>query len=66
MTKIDSNSSKLEQIYHEIFYDEDILKIYKEIEKFENENKGWAYHNFEHVKNVIKIVESLLKDLGLD
>ena len=27
---------------------------------------GWAFHNFEHVKNVSKIAEKILTDLNFD
>lgn len=56
--------NKLKEIYSRIYNDEELQKRYREVEKYEEKNGGWAYHNFEHVKNVIAIVENIL--LGLN
>ncbi len=43
-----------------------ILKIYDEIEKMEIANGGWAFHNFEHVKNVMNNATKILFDLNYE
>ena len=43
--------------------DNEILNIYKRIEKKEREGEGWAFHNYEHVKNVSRIAEKILRDI---
>lgn len=53
-------------IYDNILNDDEIKNIYDEIERLEDEKKEWSYHNFDHVMNVIKIVENILKSLGFD
>ncbi len=50
----------LNEVYNKILNDDTILNIYKEIELVENKEKGWAYHNFAHVLNVLKITENIL------
>lgn len=54
------------EIYEALNLDNEILKIYKEIENKEIKEGCWAFHNFEHIKNVSKIAEKLLKDLNFD
>ena len=54
--------SKFEQIVN----DEKIIQQYNKISEFEDLDKGWAHHNLEHVKNVSKLVEVLLKKLNYD
>lgn len=43
-----------------------IIDIYNKIHKFEDENKGWAYHDYNHVLNVADIVENILSMLNYD
>ena len=45
---------------------EEIINKYKKIEEKEIRDGGWAFHNYEHVKNVSKIAEKILKDLNFD
>ena len=54
------------KIFDEICKDEEILNRYLEVERYENKNKGWAYHNFAHVNNVAQMVEKLLRNLNYD
>ena len=54
--------SKFEQIVN----DEKIIQQYNKISEFEDLDKGWAHHNLEHVKNVARLVEVLLKKLNYD
>ena len=54
------------EIYNILILDDDILKLYKEIEEKEIKDGGWAFHNYEHVKNVTKIAEKILTDLNID
>lgn len=53
-------------MFDKIKNDSEIIEIYKKIEKFENDEKGWAYHNYDHVLNVTNMVEELLKMQGYD
>lgn len=46
--------------------DKIIIDIYNKIEDFENLNKGWAYHNYNHVLNVMNIFDDVLVKLGYD
>ena len=54
------------EVYNYLTSNEDILEIYKQIEENEIKNGGRAFHNYEHVKNVTKIAEKILKDLEFD
>ena len=56
----------LEKIYNKIKTDSLIIDMYKEIEEVEDNEGGWAYHNYEHVKNVTDIVEQVLQKLNYD
>ncbi len=49
-----------------ILNDNEIVERYKKIEEYELETGGYAYHNLEHVKNVIANVEKLLIGLNYD
>lgn len=46
--------------------DKKIIDIYEKISEFEDEDKGWAHHNFNHVNNVAILIENLLRDLNYD
>lgn len=46
--------------------DEKIIDIYEKISEFEDEDKGWAHHDFNHVNNVALLTEKLLRDLKYD
>ena len=52
------------EIYEAITNDTNIINIYKEIEKYEDNTKGWAYHNLNHIQNVTNIVEKILTELN--
>ena len=52
--------------FEKIKNDKRIIEVYNKISEFEDLDKGWAHHNLDHVKNVAKLVESLLKKLGYD
>ena len=54
------------EVYDFLKSNNDILKIYKEIENRENKDGGYAFHNYEHVQNVCKIVEKILTDLNFE
>lgn len=54
------------EIYDYLNSNDNILKIYMEIENKEIKDGGWAFHNFEHVRNVSKIVEKILTDLNFN
>ncbi len=54
----------IEKIYNEILNDDSIKSLYNEIEIIEDKEKGWAYHNYDHVLNVTKIVEKTLSSIG--
>lgn len=44
--------------------DKIIIDIYKQITEFEDLDKGWAHHNFDHVKNVSNLIEFMLNKLN--
>ncbi|RDY26568.1 HD domain-containing protein [Romboutsia weinsteinii] len=52
--------------FDKIENDKTIIEVYNKISEFEDLDKGWAHHNLDHVKNVSKLVESLLKRLDYD
>lgn len=54
------------EIYDYLNSNDNILKIYMEIENKEIKEGGWAFHNFEHVTNVSKIAEKILTDLNFN
>ena len=54
------------ELYNLLKQDEKIQKIYKQIEENEIQDGGWAFHNYEHIKNVSKIAEEILKSLNFD
>lgn len=54
------------EIYKILKNDDNILKIYSDIEKFEIDTGGWAFHNIDHVKNVSKIADKILLDFDFD
>jgi len=56
----------LKKIYNILSSDETLIKRYDEIEKFEEEDKGYAYHNLEHAKNVDLLTEKILRTLNYD
>ena len=49
--------------FNKIANDKTIINIYNKISEFEDLDKGWAHHDLDHVKNVAKLVESLLRQL---
>ena len=58
--------SSIKEIYNRIKDDQNIINIYKEIETFEENNKGWAFHNYSHINNVSLLVSKILKELNFD
>lgn len=54
------------EVYNYLKSDYEILKIYNDIENKEIEDRGGAFHNYEHIKNVSKLAEKILIDLNLD
>ena len=52
--------------FEKIKNDKTIIEVYNKISEYEDLDKGWAHHNLDHVKNVAKLVESLLSELGYD
>lgn len=60
------NNTDIKRIYNDLYSNDEIINRYKEIEIFEEKNKGWAYHNFEHIKNVTSIVEQILSELDFN
>ena len=59
-------NNNIKKLYNKICLDEDIIKIYENIELFEEKNGGWAYHNLEHIKNVTIIASEILSKLNYD
>ncbi len=56
----------IKEIYNELLNDYSIRKIYDQIGVLEDEERGWAYHNYEHILNVTDLVEKILSSLGYD
>ena len=56
----------IENLYNELLKDNSIKKIYDSIEEREIANKEWAFHNYDHVMSVTKLVESILSSLNYD
>lgn len=54
----------VEKLYYSMLDDPTILKQYQEVKIYEEKTGGWAYHDFEHVKNVTFLVEQILKSLA--
>lgn len=52
--------------FNKIAKDKNIINLYNEISKFEDETKGWAHHNYDHVKNVSLMMKTLLESLKYD
>lgn len=50
-------------IFNKIYNDPSIREIYKQVEINEKQNNTRAHHNFNHVDNVIKLTEQILKSL---
>lgn len=56
----------IEEIYNNILNDISIKEIYSKMEIIENQEKRWAYHNFNHILNVLEIVENILSQMKCD
>ena len=54
------------EVYDLLVSDDEIIKIYDQIEEIEIREGGWGFHNYVHVKNVTQIAEKILRDLKLD
>ncbi len=50
-------------MYEKILKDDKIIELYKNIDDYEDKNKGWAHHNLTHAINVATMIESILKQL---
>ena len=59
-------NSSIKEIYNRIKDDQNVINIYKEIETFEANNKGWAFHNYSHINSVSLLVSKTLKKLNFD
>ena len=55
-----------QQVYSNLNQNPTILSIYNQIEQRETNGRGWAFHNYEHVKNVSNIAEKILIDMNFD
>lgn len=51
-------------MYEKIANDPYIIKLYNDIEIYEDSTGGEGYHNYNHVINVANIIESILSKLG--
>ena len=56
----------VEEVYNKLISQKEILDIYNQIEQKENSTDQWAFHNYEHIKNVSNIAEKILVDLNFD
>jgi HD superfamily phosphohydrolase YqeK len=53
----------IKEIYNLITKEEAILDIYQQIEEKEIRDEDWAFHNLDHVNNVTRVAEKILRDL---
>lgn len=56
----------INDLYNKLVDDKEIRKIYDDIGILEDKEKGWAYHNYNHISNVTNLTESILKSLNYD
>ncbi len=56
----------MNHFYEMIKNDKTIIDIYDKIHKYEDEEKGRAYHDYNHVTNVAELVKELLEALEYD
>ena len=56
----------IENIYNQLLKDNSIKEIYDAIEEREIATKDWAFHNYDHIMSVTKLVESILSSLNYD
>lgn len=52
--------------YELVRNDKNIIELYNKISEYEDEFKGWAHHDFNHVNNVALLTEKLLQELKYD
>ena len=52
--------------FEKIINDLTIIERYEKITEFEAKDEAWAFHNMEHIKNVVSLTEHLLKVQGYD
>lgn len=52
--------------FEKISTDDEIIDIYYQVSKNEENSEVWAHHNFDHVSNVTKLVETILTKLNCD
>ena len=55
-----------EEVYIKLKDNKEILEMYKQIEQNETGENAWAFHNYNHVKNVSDLSESILTELNFD
>lgn len=53
------------KLFERIHQDTEIRQIYDAIGQMEDEEAGWAYHNWLHVNNVVAMTEMILKQLAV-
>lgn len=56
----------IEKIYKKLLKDNSIRQVYNKIGYLEDQEKGWAYHNYDHILNVTNLVEKILLFLDYD
>lgn len=56
----------MNNFYELVKSDNDIIKIYNEVNDYENREKQMAYHDYNHVINVSRMVRELLESLNYD
>jgi len=52
--------------YNYILNDQEIIDKYERVEEYELNNRDWAYHNLNHVLNVVENVKIILESLDFD
>ena len=56
----------MKEIYEKIKNDYIIIDIYNKIHNYEDNENGWAYHDYNHVLNVSQLVGEILTILNYD
>ena len=64
--KIININITVKEVYEKLINNSEIINIYNQIEEYENETGGWAFHNYAHIKNVMDIATNLLSKLSYD
>lgn len=56
----------LKEVYDYLVTSNEITDVYEQVKIFEEQERDWAFHNYNHVSNVSKLAEKILNDLDCD